>query len=381
MARLSNQLIVGVLGAFLIFYTFVYNIEPKIIYINTDGEPIDYSALAPLQKEQQWKTQQRENATFVSLARNSEMYQLVESIRRVEDRFNRKFHYDWVFLNDEPFSDEFKALTSSIVSGTAKYGLIPKEHWGYPDYIDQKKAKASRDKMKADNIIYGESESYRHMCRFESGFFFNHPLMLDYEWYWRVEPDVHIYCDVDYDLFKYMRENNKTYGFAISIHEFVKTIPTLWDTTKKFVEENPEVIAENNLIDFVSNDGGKSYNLCHFWSNFEIANMNFWRSDTYQKYFDYLDRSGGFFYERWGDAPVHSIAASLFLPKDQIHYFDDIGYRHGVYAQCPLNADLRYKNKCHCKPEDDFTFRGYSCGKQYFAAQGLVKPQEWVDYQ
>jgi hypothetical protein len=32
--------------------------------------------------------------------------------------------------------------------------------------------------------------------------------------------------------------------------------------------------------------------------------------------------------ERWGDAPVHSIAAALFLPKDRLHQWDDIAYRH-----------------------------------------------------
>ena len=45
-------------------------------------------------------------------------------------------------------------------------------------------------------------------------------------------------------------------------------------------------------------------------------------------YFDHLDKAGGFYYERWGDAPVHSIGAALFARKDQIHFFDDIGYRH-----------------------------------------------------
>ena len=33
------------------------------------------------------------------------------------------------------------------------------------------------------------------------------------------------------------------------------------------------------------------------WSNFEIANMDLWRSEAYSKYFEYLDRSGGFYYE------------------------------------------------------------------------------------
>ena len=64
------------------------------------------------------------------------------------------------------------------------------------------------------------------------------------------------------------------------------------------------------------------------WSNFEIGDLNFWRSKAYLDFFEYLDKQGGFYYERWGDAPVHSIAAALFAPKDKIHWFEDIGYRH-----------------------------------------------------
>ena len=116
---------------------------------------------------------------------------------------------------------------------------------------------------------------------------------------------------------------------------------------EKFIKENPQYLAQNNFMDFISDDKGETYNLCHFWSNFEIANLNFWRGEAYRKYFDYLDQTGGFFYERWGDAPIHSIAAALFLPKDKIHYFDDVGYKHSVYTQCPLNPQFRYEHKYH----------------------------------
>lgn len=323
----------------------------------------------------------RVKATFVTLARNSELYDLIKSIRRVEDRFNRKFNYDWVFLNDEPFTDEFKDLTSAIVSGKSKYGLIPKEHWSYPEWIDMDKAAASRKKMKEAKIIYGDSESYRYMCRFESGFFWQNPLMDEYDWYWRVEPGIQIHCDLDYDLFKYMEDNDKVYGFTISIHEFRATIESLWKHTTDFLKIHPEYVAKDNMLDFISDDGGETYNLCHFWSNFEVASLKFWRSQAYRDYFEYLDKTGGFFYERWGDAPIHSIAAALFLPRDKIHYFEDVGYNHGVYTQCPLNKEFRYKHKCHCNPTSDFTFRGYSCGKKYYEVMNLKKPDEWVDYQ
>lgn len=41
------------------------------------------------------------------------------------------------------------------------FGKIPKEHWGYPDWVDQEKAKKERQRMQDDRVIYGGSESYR----------------------------------------------------------------------------------------------------------------------------------------------------------------------------------------------------------------------------
>ncbi|KAH3687478.1 hypothetical protein WICPIJ_001536 [Wickerhamomyces pijperi] len=317
----------------------------------------------------------RENATFISLARNEDLWELVPAIRSVEDRFNSKYKYDWVFLNEEPFSVEFKTVMTSLVSGEAKFGLIPKEHWSFPDWIDTDKAAQTREDMK--NIIYGSSISYRHMCRFESGFFFHHELMQNYKYYWRVEPSTKLYCDVNFDVFKFMRENNKDYGFTISIHEFEATIKTLWSETKKFVAANPQYVAEDNFMNFISDNNGETYNLCHFWTNFEVANMDFWRGEAYQAYFQHLEKAGGFFYERWGDAPVHSIAASLFLPQDRIHFFEEIGYFHGPYHHCPINDEIRNKNKCMCKPGDDFTWQDYSCTRKYYDVKGLAKPLGW----
>ncbi|ODV94970.1 hypothetical protein PACTADRAFT_50805 [Pachysolen tannophilus NRRL Y-2460] len=321
-----------------------------------------------------------EKATFVSLARNQDLWELVKSIRQVEDRFNRKFKYDWVFLNDEPFSDEFKKTTTALVSGTTKYGLIPKEQWSFPEWIDTEKAARVRQEMREKKIIYGDSISYRHMCRYESGFFWRHELMMEYEYYWRVEPSIDIYCDIDYDVFKFMRENNKAYSFTISLPEYKETIPTLWETTRNFMKEYPQYLPENNMMDFISDDGGLTYNGCHFWSNFEIASLSLWRSEAYTKYFEYLDKAGGFFYERWGDAPVHSIAAALFLPRDKIHFFDDVGYFHVPFHNCPIDQQIRQERHCMCKAQDDFTWKGYSCTPKFFTINNLKRPSGWENY-
>lgn len=49
-------------------------------------------------------------------------------------------------------------------------------------------------------------ESYHHMCRYFSGFFHHHPLLADFDYYWRIEPDVHYYCNLDYDPFLFMQQ-------------------------------------------------------------------------------------------------------------------------------------------------------------------------------
>lgn len=218
--------------------------------------------------------------------------------------------------------------------------------------------------MMEQGVIYGGSVPYRNMCRFNSGFFFHHELLKPYRYYWRVEPEVKFFCNLDYDPFKFMMEHNKTYGFTVSLVEWEQTIPTLWQRVKDFVRDHPQYLSKDNALHFLSDDGGNSYNLCHFWSNFEIADMDFWRGEAYQKFFEYLDSTGGFYYERWGDAPVHSIAASLFARKDQIHFFHDVGYRHDSIERCPSGQDWS-KGRCSCDYRQSFDDHPDSCLRRY----------------
>ncbi|KAG2157129.1 glycosyltransferase family 15 protein [Suillus clintonianus] len=300
----------------------------------------------------------RANATLVMLARNTDLNGVISSVEQLEARFNRKFNYPWVFLNDEPFSTDFKRHVASLSSAVdVSFGLIPRESWVQPDWIDEGKAQEGRNKL----AVF---RAYRNMCRFNSGFFFNHELLTPYKWYWRVEPDVRYYCDLDYDPFLFMEDRDKVYGFTISMPEWEPTIPSLWSTVKNFVAEHPQYVSPDNSMDFLSDNSGDSYNMCHFWSNFEIADMDFWRSEAYTKFFEYLENTGGFYYERWGDAPVHSIAAALFTRKDQIHFFKDIGYKHAEFAHCPQGKQWR-EGHCSCDPNDNFDFAQNSCLRHF----------------
>jgi len=270
----------------------------------------------------------RINATLLALVRNEELKDMLSSMRDLERTWNHKFNYPWTFFNDVPFTEEFKRETRKLTKAECRYELIPKEHWEVPSWINMDLYKESTAIMKQKGVQYADMVSYHQMCRWNSGLFYKHPALANTQYYWRVEPKVHFFCDVDYDVFRYMQDNNKTYGFTINLYDAPSSLPTLWPETEKFLAEHPDYVHPNNAMDWLTdklrrplhNKKAGGYSTCHFWSNFEIADMSFWRSKEYEDYFNHLDRAGGFFYERWGDAPVHSIGLGLFEDKNRIHW-------------------------------------------------------------
>ncbi|KAJ4388745.1 putative mannosyltransferase ktr4 [Gnomoniopsis smithogilvyi] len=266
---------------------------------------------------------ERINATLLALVRNEELSGMLQAMGDLERTWNHKFNYPWTFFNDQPFTEEFKKKTSAQTNAQTFYEIIPKEHWDMPSWINEELFQESVKILKEQDIQYADKKSYHQMCRWNSGLFYKHPALANTQYYWRVEP--------------------KTYGFTINLYDAPESIPTLWPETSKFLAHHPEYQHENSAYNWLVDksrrpdhyDKANGYSTCHFWSNFEIGDMNFWRSQTYEDYFNHLDRAGGFFYERWGDAPVHSIALGLFEDKNRIHWFRDIGYQHIPFFNCP----------------------------------------------
>ena len=317
----------------------------------------------------------RINATLLSLVRNEELNDLIPSMKELEATWNHKFNYPWTFFNDVPFTDEFKRRTQAVTKAKCNYHVIPDEHWSMPDWISKELYEESAKILEENKVQYSGKISYNKMCRWNSGMFYRHPALEHVQYYWRVEPKVRFFCDVDYDVFRYMQDHNKTYGFNINLFDSPESIPSLWPETIKFLAAHPEHLAKNNAMQWLVDNERRpdinlkahGYSTCHFWTNFEIADMSFWRSQAYEDYFSHLDRAGGFFYERWGDAPVHAIALGLFEDSSKIHWFKDIGYNHVPFYNCP--------NSPKCK--------GCKAG-QFFAGESWLQREDcrplWFKY-
>ena len=55
--------------------------------------------------------------------------------------------------------------------------------------------------------------------------------------------------------------------------------------------------------------------------------VQWWQSAEYQSYFNVLDKSGGFYKYRWGDACTHFMAVAAMLDKE----VDTLQFRHVPY--------------------------------------------------
>ncbi|KAF6804950.1 glycolipid 2-alpha-mannosyltransferase [Colletotrichum sojae] len=300
-------------------------------------------------------TGERENGVLVMLVRNSELEAANHTVTSAEKHFNRWFHYPIVFLNDEPFDDRFIEVLSGVASGGATFERIPQEDWTFPAWVNETAARESIAEQGARGTIHAGQQGYHHMCRFYSGHFYNLEVLKKYKWYWRLEPDVDFYCAMTYDPFAEMARRGKVYGFTLALWEEWATVPSLFRHTADFKEalglpSTPLWTAamESSWLPYplrsmmslmpYRDRRGDRWSGCHYWSNFEIADMDFFRGRKYQAYFKLLDSVGGFYFERWGDAAVHSLAVAMLLQPRQVHHFEDFGYRHDHIYQCPANA-------------------------------------------
>ncbi|KZT55283.1 glycosyltransferase family 15 protein [Calocera cornea HHB12733] len=311
----------------------------------------------------------RENGAILLLVREADLPELLPTLRNFEHRFNSRFRYPYVLLStpdEPPFSTHFRAEIAEAVhpGATLEFGEVPAEHWSIPEWMDEEEVKKGFERQQRAGVQYGGREGYHHMCRFYSGLFARHELLQKYEWYWRLEPSVRFYCSVTYDPFRFLAQRNQTYGFVITLIDDLNTIPNLFPAVERYVKESG--VVPTDMWDFFTRakNGGSGYSAssspfsppipftdgyadiwhnadrCHFWTNFEIGHLPFFRSQPYQDLFNALDHAGGFYTERWGDAPIRTIALALLEGADKVHYFEDFAYRHDWFMHCPERKEM-----------------------------------------
>lgn len=264
--------------------------------------------------------------TYLSRSRPKDVSDLKRSLSLLDVNFNDRFSYP-VIVFHEDFNE---SLMGKIRKATRSNLQFEKIKFEIPDFLN---------KEEIPEYIYVDGfefpMGYRHMCRFMSSLIFQHPALKDYDYLWRLDTDSFLLDKIDYDVFRFMEEHNYTYGYIHIIKDEPEAVRGLWETTKKYIEDNS--IKPTFLHKFTQNG---IWDRSYYYTNFEISKIDFWRSDEFMNYFNYLDKAGGIYKYRWGDHVIHLLAISMFVPESQVHKFSDIAYQHqGFINNYSIDSD------------------------------------------
>jgi len=260
--------------------------------------------------------------------------------------------HDLVVFSETPWSAAAEAKLRAATSSTVIFDLLGEDAWGTPTWINR----TVFDGILQHESYYGNTESYRRMCRFFAGPVWRRPILQEYTWVWRLDSHVRYLCDIVEDPVGVLEASNGTYGYAITMTELMYTIPTLWSTMMSYGKAQG---LDGSVRAWGVDPASASQRGCHFWNNMEIARVSFFATGPYQALFKHLDEVGGFFYERWGDAPIRSWALMLLEEPSRVHWFD-IGYQHPWWVKCPATCPGRDR----CMPDPEITPQERTDGKR-----------------
>ncbi|CAM1505763.1 Fc.00g114000.m01.CDS01 [Cosmosporella sp. VM-42] len=359
-----------------------------LLHLSSFVHSLQYSTLA---------SDQAPRAALVTLAHDNDLPGMLYSIGQLEDKFNSRYQYHWVFFSTRELSEEFKRSTSNATNAICVYEVIPGEHWSVPNWVDHRRLYATENvEPGSEHDAERTVPDLRQIYRWNSGPFAREKRLRYYDWFLRVEPGAQFTRDIHFDVFRFMRDNGIAYGFNKAILDET-SLRELSPRIRSFIDKNPDLLHKEADVSWLldaldSNDSSiaavgsekvlsrqdikDNYRKRIIWERppspvspsqeadsqqvaedddddegtgsladaftswlsgiyesslyptFEIGSLAFFRSPSHLAFFDHLDSAGDFYYKRVEDVPVHTLSASMFLPKQSVWNFRKTETRH-----------------------------------------------------
>lgn len=276
------------------------------------------------------------NGVIVYLSCRKDVYILVHSLRFLYLNYLKNYPYPVVVFHDDIPDQEIAGIRIWLHQ---QLNYMPDIRFELINFTTP--SEISMDPSRYDPPINAHRVGYKHMCRFFAGQVYNHPALMQYDWYMRLDSDSFLLSKINFDMFERMDQSGQEYGYICEYDvDSEATSKGFFDTTMQYFKDNGIVptCLDSKLVN------GK-WNLDVFYTNFVIGKMSFFRSERYQNYYKYLDATGNFYYRRWGDHDVHWFAVNSFLNENQIWCIKDVTYQHGSWVkniQCvdPTSANM-----------------------------------------
>jgi hypothetical protein len=183
------------------------------------------------------------------------------------------------------------------------------------DYFDQRTAKFSNH--------------YRHMCAFFFYRFLTHPILRKYRYLMRIDEDACIEHNIEVDLFQDLSTSNASYAYITIFSDSSNVVRGLYDFVNTFKQKygiswsNPELASTN------SRWHAKRRRLLAFATNWEIIDTVRYRQPDILRFLQAIHHSMMIYQQRWGDAPLRFLLATLFWNHQEVQKICDFSYQHG----------------------------------------------------
>ncbi|KAL7914289.1 nucleotide-diphospho-sugar transferase [Trichoderma velutinum] len=159
-------------------------------------------------------TDQRPRAAFVSLAHENDLSALMSSISQVEETFNYRYQYHWIFFSTQPLSEEFRQQTSNATGAVCLYEVISEDKLASPKQpVAFNTLPPALTGGEYVSELGRQAHSPAQISRWNSGPFASENRLRDYDWIWRIEPGAQFTHDITFDVFRFMRDHEIAYGF------------------------------------------------------------------------------------------------------------------------------------------------------------------------
>jgi len=258
-------------------------------------------------------------AAVYYLAKGDRLHKLSRSLTSLHRSFLRAFDYPVIVFHE---TDSRDLLHRKLRKKHANIRLFLQEvQFNAPVHVN---ASLGRVNIGCKRFPIG----YRHMCRFHSKQVYEQEILVGLEYAWRLDDDSLLLKTINYDLFAFMKNRRFQYGYITITPDSPECTKYLWEAAK--------LHKKRRHLESLYFDKWTEPNV--FYNNFEISALSLWASRQYQDYINYIDSLGGIYYHRWGDAPIKTIAVTLFLRKEETYLFTNVSYQHQGFTSRTIRA-------------------------------------------
>ena len=254
---------------------------------------------------------------------------LEKSLDSLYLNYNNEFKHDIIVFYDSKYP-----FTESDIRNICKdrkeikFQLIPDSLWCPPECEEIRKNPDPKRWIDPKFSI-----GYRNMMRWYGILIYKYLVDLDYEWYMRMDDDSLIHSRIEYDLFKFMYDNQYEYGFRSYCNDHIMVSDGLIEFCKKYCDThnvNPTFLNRYGLYNEISSTN--KHNILGYYNNFLISKLSFWMRNDVQQFLQAYDQSGYQYTRRWNDLISQAVTVQIFMDRNKVYHFNDWCYEHTTFS-------------------------------------------------